>query len=550
MSSPQPRLSLELFDTAAAIVGRTGSGKSYLSRGIVERMLEESRRVCVVDPTGAWWGLRRMANGKPGFDVVIFGGDHADVPITDKSGKALGALIAQGAVPACILDVSDMSNSEQIRFLTDFCEAVYQHNRAPLHLVLDEADVMAPQNPLPDQRRLQGAVNKIVRRGRIKGFRPLLITQRPQVIDKSVLSQANTLITMRLTSPQDRKAIEEWVKGNADAGQLNRVIGSLASLSAGEGWVWAPADDLLTRMKFPENKTHDSSKAPVIGDAEVEPFELKSLDLDALRDALAGSTDAPASKAGKPAKGKASSSDEIGFTAEQLNEAEKRGYEHGYRVGRAEAVEADVQKGIALGLNRARAALDALRVPEIAQTAKPAPEHSPRSTKGPIAITRPATGDLALNSSAKKLLAVLDTNPPVSRTWVQVATLAGLKARGGSFNTGKKLLIDSGRVTDENGLVRITKPSSDAAAASMTADELVDLWGKVLSGPAPKFLHELYRLGGAARRADIADNLGVKPQGGSWNTGWKELRDNQIVVVGSDDTARLTSLFQPDGGRA
>jgi DNA helicase HerA-like ATPase len=58
-----------LFPKAAlaqhiAVLGKTGSGKSYAVRGIVEGLLDDSARVCIIDPTGAWNGLRSSATGK------------------------------------------------------------------------------------------------------------------------------------------------------------------------------------------------------------------------------------------------------------------------------------------------------------------------------------------------------------------------------------------------------------------------------------------------------------------------------------------------------
>jgi len=70
-----------------AIVGRTGSGKSYAARGAVEALLEEGRQVVVLDPTGVWWELRATAEGGPGFPVPVIGGDHADVPLPADAGE-------------------------------------------------------------------------------------------------------------------------------------------------------------------------------------------------------------------------------------------------------------------------------------------------------------------------------------------------------------------------------------------------------------------------------------------------------------------------------
>jgi DNA helicase HerA-like ATPase len=88
---------------SVAIIGRTGSGKTYAARGAVELLLREGARVCIIDPTGVWHGLRSSADGKsPGFSVVVFGGQHADVPIAESSGAALGHSIRRKDPEPCL----------------------------------------------------------------------------------------------------------------------------------------------------------------------------------------------------------------------------------------------------------------------------------------------------------------------------------------------------------------------------------------------------------------------------------------------------------------
>jgi hypothetical protein len=88
------------LDDRIAIVGMGGSGKTYAAKGFVERLLSSGARVAIVDPLGVWWGLRASADGSAaGFPVVVFGGKHADVPITAEMGAALGRL-SQAVVDA------------------------------------------------------------------------------------------------------------------------------------------------------------------------------------------------------------------------------------------------------------------------------------------------------------------------------------------------------------------------------------------------------------------------------------------------------------------
>ena len=118
---------------------------------------------------------------------------------------------------ACVVDVSDLGGAAtRLAFMAAFTEALYASNTEPLHLVLDEADLWTPQRVQADGYDLLGRVEEIVRRGRMRGFIPWLITQRPAVLHKDVLSQADILVSMKLTSSQDRAAIGRWIEGQAD----------------------------------------------------------------------------------------------------------------------------------------------------------------------------------------------------------------------------------------------------------------------------------------------------------------------------------------------
>jgi len=277
------------LDERLAIVGTSGSGKTYAAKGLIERVMAGGGQVCVVDPLGVWWGLGRGAEGAaPPFPVAVFGGAHADVSLDPGMGAALGRLV--GAQPmACVVDVSGLGSATARRsFMTAFTGALYAANTEPLHLVLDEADLWAPQRTQPDGLELLGRVEEIVRRGRVRGFVPWLITQRPAVLHKDVLSQADILVSMKLTSSQDRAAVGRWIEGQADRAEGRRILGALPQLRRGEGWVWAPGNRVLARVSFPRILTLDSSQTPRREPQAGTLRPLAPLDLAAIGRALAG----------------------------------------------------------------------------------------------------------------------------------------------------------------------------------------------------------------------------------------------------------------------
>jgi hypothetical protein len=301
---PLVSLPAEALDDRIAIVGTAGSGKTYAAKGFVERLLENGARVAIVDPLGVWWGLRASADGgAPGYPVVVFGGRHADIPITSDMGAALGRMIAREAL-VCVVDLSDLgSSTARRRFMAAFAEALYETNEEPLHLVLDEADLWAPQRPIKGWDSLLGHIEEIVRRGRVRGFIPWLITQRPAVVHKDVLSQADILIAMKLTASQDRDAIGAWIEGQADRQEGKRILGDLPRLQRGEGYVWAPGYALLERGAFPPIRTFDSSRTPKRGVRLVIPRTFAEVDLTAIVAALAAAcAEDPRTSTGDPSR--------------------------------------------------------------------------------------------------------------------------------------------------------------------------------------------------------------------------------------------------------
>jgi len=237
-----------------------------------------------IDPTGAWHGLRSSADGKKaGYPIVVFGGDQKDVlPLEETAGEVIARAIVECGFSA-ILDLSELSENAKRRFATSFAETLYHLNRNPLHLFMDEADEFAPQKAFKGTERLLGAMENIVRRGRKRGLGCTLITQRPAVLNKNVLTQCEMLVAMRLVSHWDIKPIMEWVNVHADPKQAEKMIRSLPSLPIGTAWFWSPGwGDIFEIIKIRKTFTFDSSSTPKPGQKAVRPKAAAKIDLNKL----------------------------------------------------------------------------------------------------------------------------------------------------------------------------------------------------------------------------------------------------------------------------
>ena len=225
-------LPLEAVTETFAVLARRGMGKTNLAVVITEELVAAGLPVVVIDPVGVWWGLRSSADGSSaGIPVVIFGGDHADLPLEAGSGEIVARAIVEHRFSS-VIDLSGMRKSAMRRFCTDLVETLYRLNREPLHVVVDEADLLAPQaRAMGDAAPLLGAMEDLVRRGRARGIGCTLITQRPAVLHKDVLSQAGALVALGMTSPRDVAAIDEWVRLHADDGEARTLKASLPSVN-------------------------------------------------------------------------------------------------------------------------------------------------------------------------------------------------------------------------------------------------------------------------------------------------------------------------------
>src|ERR1700730_1755511 len=415
-------LPTDALDDRIAIVGTAGSGKTYAAKGFVERLLDIGARVAIVDPLGVWWGLRASADGSAaGYPVVVFGGKHADVPITAEMGGALGSLIARDAL-ACVVDLSELgSSAARRRFMASFSEALYEANKEPLHLVLDEADLWAPQRPIKGWEGLLGHIEEIVRRGRVRGFIPWLITQRPAVVHKDVLSQADILIAMKLTSSQDRDAIGGWIEGQADRQEGKRILGDLPRLQRGEGYLWAPGHGILDRIAFPPIRTFDSSRTPKRGERIATPRTLAEVDLTAIVAALAA---AESKDPEKPNNLPPSRSAEDRRRQAQLEQELADAKAH---IATLDQENRELKSRLA-GIAALAAGAAPQQVEADIHEEKPRLKIAPKPVPRPRAVTPDATASSnGIHPAARKLLVASARHAPAQFTWGQLATLAGLK---------------------------------------------------------------------------------------------------------------------------
>lgn len=557
----------EVVTQAVGILARRGAGKTHTATVLVEEVIGAGLPVVILDPTGAWWGLRSSADGeRPGLPVIILGGEHGDVPLERTAGKVIAEQVIDHP-GAYVIDLSGFeSRRAEQDFAADFLERLYRGKatrRDALLVVVDEADNFAPQRPGTEQIRTLGALEAIIRRGRIRGLGVVLISQRAAVINKNVLTQIEVLIALQTTAPQDRKAVKEWVSGHATDAEADTFADSLASLGRGEAWVWSPSWlQVLKKVQIRQRRTFDSSKTPEAGTTAVEPHAFAEIDLDSLNKQILATREQ--SKANEPAELRrriAELERQVGQKPEPVIERVEVPVLNG-QVAELEAILggfapasgqlAESASSIAAVVEDMRRIADSIlsavgtvqRAPVAVAPRPVVVRPSPLVARPAIERPIPHPSDRALGKAERLILAAL-AQYPQGRTKVQVALLTGYAHSGGSFNNALGSLRSAGLA--EGGASRIV--ATDAGLAVLgdwtplpTGRALMEHWLGQLGKAERAILSALAdAYPNALAKPELGEATGYEPTGGSFNNALGRLRTLELIERGtprmSDDLA-------------
>ena len=257
-------LPIEASTWVFAYLAKRGAGKTYNASVQAEEMLKAGIPIVVVDAMGIWWGLRASADGKgPGLPIVVFGGEHADLPLVSERAADIAKAVVESNI-SCVLDLSGFSKYESRKVLTAFLNELYRLNRVDRHVFIEESDIFAPQRPIgPDEALCLSVVDNFVRRGGNHNLGCTLITQRSAVLNKDILTQSDCLVILRTLAPQDKKAIQAWVEEQTDEDreQLKKWYDSLKTLENGEAWIWHPEKPVIyEKVKFRKRETFHATR--------------------------------------------------------------------------------------------------------------------------------------------------------------------------------------------------------------------------------------------------------------------------------------------------
>jgi uncharacterized protein len=569
--SSELSLTDDLVTKTIAILAQRRKGKTYTASVIAEEMVAALVPFVVLDPTGAWYGMRTSADGKkPGLPVVILGGQYGDLPLERGAGKFIADLVLDH--PGWyVIDFSLFeSGGAERQFATDFAERLYRRKGQSgmdfaMHLFVDEADRFVPQrisggrgDGRESDQRLLGAFEAIVRRGGLRGLGTTLISQRAAVVNKNVLEQIDLLIMLRIMGPNDRRAIEDYLKADADDEQRKILMGSLASLDIGEAWLWEPGGEppLFDRVHIRERRTFNSSATPKPGQRRVEPSKFAEVDLQDVKTEMAGAIERATADDPKILRARIKELEtqlakkpQVETVVETVTVTETV-----VSVPRSvvEAMEGLDDGALALMnlIGDMKKALEAEEVTTTNSTSKvdprgvlkkglvsgrgPAPTVPPRR-RAEVAVS---SVEVSLSKAEKSILSVL-AQFPEGRSRRQVAMLSGYSVTSGSFANSLSKLRVAGFINERGEPILATPNGLSAIFGHYeplpSGPALLDHWNSKLSKAERAIVEVLIEVWPKSlTKFELAERTEYQATSGSFANSLSRLRTLELINRGTD----------------
>jgi hypothetical protein len=414
-----------------------------------------------------------------------------------------------------------------------------------------------------------------------------MISQRPAVLNKNVLSQIEVLIALRIIGPHDSAAIEEWLKLNVSSDARKGMLESLAGLQMGEAWIWSPSWlQIFKRVQIRRRATFDSSATPKVLATKPKIVTKAEIDLDALGADIAKAREkakaedpkhlkyeiqklkqemvkltADAQKLQAKPPEQTIPSDVVGTLqacamhmghvitcANTIHDASEKIWnmvrqlddsctsmvkKYKLKPGKLGSFKKYTVPAIGSG---AFASL-----PSNAELSRPDNfpgrakfEPALNATKAAISNTA-ADGDITLKKGERRILEILVQCHPVRRTRASLGTLSGFTPSGGTYLSYLSTLRTNNLIEEDTEGVFATESGialigPDRVPAPATSEEVQRMWmSKLKSGEANMLaaLVEVYPE--SMTRVQLAERVGMESSGGTFLSYLSTLRTNRLL---------------------
>ena len=149
-------------------------------------------------------------------------------------------ILELGGLPSEVINVVV---SVLARLAFDF--GLWSSGKVPITFVCEEAHRYVPNDRTLGFEPTKRAISRIAKEGRKYGVSLAMVTQRPAELDPTILSQCNTIFSMRLTNEKDQEILKAGISDAAAS-----LLEFMPTMGTGEAVTFGEGVALPTRVKF------------------------------------------------------------------------------------------------------------------------------------------------------------------------------------------------------------------------------------------------------------------------------------------------------------
>lgn len=500
-----------LIDTRLLVQANSGGGKSWLLRRLLEQSHGKVQQI-VIDLEGEFSTLREK------YDYIL-AAKEGDTPAASRSASLLARRLLELHVSA-IIDLYELSHQERRHFVRLFLSAMINVPKTLWHpclVIIDEAHVFCPQ---AGQSEAMEAVIDLATRGRKRGYCAVLATQRLSKLHKDAVAEMNNKLIGRTGLDIDRKRAAEELGFTTKQDAL-----SLRNLAPGEFYAFGPAisESVETVTIGPVETSHPKAGARII--TQVTP------PTDKIRKVIAQLADLP-----QKAKQEAENLE----TLKAENATLKRHITHLEKQRPVDNPKIVTVEKAACNHDKVLRQIQVIISKELEASAKT----SDTPAIPPSAERRPIVG------GALRILQVLASRYPMMFTRAQLALLANMSPKSGTYGNYLSLLKSQGLIEVDSevsitgkGLVHIgtEKPKPQ------TQEEILDMWRDNLTGGARRMFDVLVNVyPHKIDRAELGTLTEMSSSSGTFGNYLSLLRRNGLVEVTGTNVRANPNIFVRD----
>ncbi len=502
-----------LIDTRLLVQANSGGGKSWLLRRLLEQSHGKVQQI-IIDLEGEFSTLREK------YDYIL-AGKEGDTAAHPRSAALLARRLLELNVSA-IVDLYELSHQDRKRFVRLFLSAMVNAPKAlwhPVIVVVDEAHVFAPQTGSSEAME---SVIDLATRGRKRGYCAVLATQRISKLHKDAVAEMNNKLIGRTGLDIDRKRAAEELGFTTKEDAL-----SLRNLAPGSFYAFGPAiSDAVTEVAVgPVSTSHPKAGDRILTNTTPPTNKIKSI--------LGKLADLP-----QEARQEAE-------TVESLKEQVSKLGRENKRLSKEQPAQPPQPKTIVKtvvsdnGLNALR------RIQEITNKAlagSQAPEIAINS-KEPL-----ESSEVKITGGAMRMLEVLATRYPMTFTKPQLALMAKMSPRSGSYGTYLSRLRSAAYLAESDGQIGISDAGLEFVGVTptepQTQAEVLAMWSSNLNGGARRMFDYLVQEHPrSVSRQELGDAVEMSAGSGSFGTYLSRLKSNGLIKVNDGNIKASDDLF-------